>query len=105
MTSAVAPGDGGIGTLILDRGGAGTSIFRMNNSANFTMELSASGSAADRIDFYNYASGEFVLVGNNNLNLSLVGNQTDGRYTVSLFRFFSNNGTTATNSGLTSGLC
>jgi autotransporter-associated beta strand protein len=104
MTSAVAPGDGGIGTLILDRGGAGTSIFRMNNSANFTMELSASGSAADRIDFYNYASGEFVLVGNNNLNLSLFGNQTDGRYTVSLFRFFSNNGTTATNSGLTSGL-
>ena len=106
VNSSVTPGDGGIGSLILNLGSTGgtNSFFRMNTNAVFNMELSAAGGTPDRVDFYNYDSGEFILAGSNAINLSLVGAQTDGRYTVSLFRFFNDNGTTAANSGLTAGL-
>ena len=106
VNSSVAPGDGGIGTLILNLGTTGgtNSFFRMNTNAVFTMELSASGLTGDRVDFYNYNIGEFVLVSSNKIDLTLVGDKTPGTYTNTIFQFFSDAGTTLTNSTINSGL-
>jgi galactitol-specific phosphotransferase system IIC component len=41
---------------------------------------------------------------NNTINLSLLGTQAAGTYTVDIFRFFSNAGTTATTHAFSSGL-
>ena len=107
VNSSVAPGDGGIGTLTLNLGTTGgtNSFFRMNTNAVFNMELSAAGGlTGDRVDFYNYNAGELLLVGSNAINLTLLGTKTPGTYTNTIFRFYSDNGTTLTNSGISSGL-
>ena len=107
VNSSVAPGDGGIGTMTLNLGTTGgtNSFFRMNTNAAFTMELTAaSGLTGDRVDFFNYNAGEFLLVGSNNINLTLLGTKTPGTYTNTIFRFYSDNGTTLTNSAISSGL-
>lgn len=102
ITGSVSVGDGGIGTMINNRVGTG-SIFRLNSGAAFNFELASNGGTSDQMAFFNYGSGEFVL-NSNAINLSLVGAQAGGTYTVSLFKFYSDNGASLTNSGITSGL-
>jgi autotransporter-associated beta strand protein len=103
----IAPG-ASIGTLTIDganftRTGGNDRLLNMASGAAFNFELSGSGGTPDRIDFWNYAAGDLVL-NNNTVNLSLAGPVTAGTYTVNIFRFFSDNGTTATASSVTSGL-
>ncbi len=103
VNTSVAPGDGGIGTMIINRAGT-TSIFTMSTNAVFTMELTAgSGLTGDRIDFYNFNTGEFSLT-NNAINLTLLGSATAGTYTNTIFRFYSDSGSTLTSSGITTNL-
>ena len=107
VNSSVAPGDSGVGSMILSLGSTGgtNSFFRMNTNAAFTMELTAaSGLTGDRVDFFNYNVGEFLLVGSNNINLTLLGTKTPGTYTNTIFRFYSDNGSSLTNSTISSGL-
>jgi autotransporter-associated beta strand protein len=104
VTESVSVGDGGIGTFINDRGAALTAAnFVMASGAVFNIELAGDGTSADKMAFYNFKTGEFVL-NNNAINLSLVGTQAAGTYTVSLFTFFSDSGLTATNSSIVGGL-
>ena len=98
----VAPGDGGIGTMINNRVGT-SSVFKMDTNAVFNIELAGNGATFDRMDFYNFTVGEFSLT-NNAINLALLGTKTPGTYTNSIFRFYSDNGTTFTNSTISSGL-
>lgn len=104
VTGAVTIGDGGIGTMINNRfnSSTGLSRFQMNSGAVFNFELSASGGTSDEMDFYNYGAGEFLL-NTNAINLTLSGTQAPGTYTVSLFKFYSDNGVTLTSSGIASG--
>lgn len=102
----LAPGSGGIGTLVLDGAhisGSGARVLNMDTGANFAFDLSGSGGTADELHFWNYASGDFLL-NSNDINLTLSGSLTAGTYTVTLFRFFSDSGTTAVTGGITSGL-
>ena len=75
----------------------------MRTGAVFNFELSASGGTSDQMQFWNFSTNELVL-NNNAINLSLTGTQTDGRYTVSLFKFYSDAGSNLTSSFITSGL-
>ena len=103
---ALAPGTGGIGTLTLDGAnlsGAAARVLNMATGATFSFELAGDGSTPDRVDFWNYVSGD-LLLNSNAINLTLNGSTVAGTYTVSLFRFFSDSGTTGVNSGLLSGL-
>ena len=102
VTSSVTIGDNGIGTMVNNRLGT-LSRFQMNSGAVFNFELSGTGGTSDQMSFYNFNTGEFVL-NSNAINLALSGSQANGTYTVSLFNFYSDNGTTLTLSGLTSGL-
>lgn len=101
----LAPGDG-IGTLTLDGGslsGSGA-VLSMAIGAAFRFELAGNGTAADKVAFWNYVSGDFVR-NNNAINLTLSGPIVAGTYTVTLFEFFTDDGTTlSTNTGVTSGL-
>ncbi len=102
----LAPGSGGIGTLILDGAhisGSGARVLNMDTGANFAFDLSGGGGTADELHFWNYASGDFLL-NSNDINLTLSGSLTAGTYTVTLFRFFSDSGTTPVTGGITSGL-
>jgi len=102
---SLAPG-ASIGTLTLDGeniSGAGSEVLNMASGAEFDFELSGSGGVPDRIDFWNYVGGDFLL-NSNALNLTLLGGVTPGTYNVDLFRFFSDGGTSATASGIASGL-
>jgi len=101
----MAPGDG-IGTLALDGsglGGSGSSVLNMASGSQLDFQLSGTGGASDQVDFWSYVSGD-LLLNNNALNLSLAGSLTAGTYTVDLFKFFSDSGTTATASSIGSGL-
>lgn len=100
----LAPG-ASIGTLTLDGAnisGAGSSVLNMASGASFSFELG--GDTADRISFWNYTGAGDFLRNNNAINLSLNGTVTAGTYTVTLFDFFSDNGVSITNSGITDGL-
>lgn len=102
----VNPGSGGIGNFTLDGAnitGAGARVLNMAAGAIFNFDIAANGLSSDRIDFWNFATGD-LLLNNNTINLNLVGTPTGGDFTVSLFRFFGNNGTTLTTSGITGGL-
>ncbi|CAN5798967.1 hypothetical protein BH09VER1_BH09VER1_48570 [soil metagenome] len=105
---ALAPGAaaGGIGTLTLDGAdisGSGSHVLGLASGATFSFDLAGDGGTPDRVDFWNYASGD-VLLNSNVINLTLNGAAVAGTYTVSLFRFYSDNGLTGMNSGLVSGL-
>lgn len=77
----------------------------MKPGAIFKFELSGSGGVPDRIDLWNYLSfGDQLALNNNAINLSLLGVQTGGNCTFDLFSFYSNNGVTLVDSGITSGL-
>jgi hypothetical protein len=106
----LSPGDSevsnGIGTLTLDGAGVtGTNsrILNMASGAKFVFDLSGSGGTPDRVDFWNFGTGDFVL-NNNVIDFNLVGSIVGGTYTVDVFRFFSGNGTGVTASGISSGL-
>ncbi len=101
----VAPG-ASIGTLTLDGtniSGSGSSVLNMASGATFKFELAGDGTTADQIAFWNYVNGDFKL-NSNAIDLTLLGAQVGGTYTVSLFKFYSDSGTTLTGSGITTGL-
>jgi len=101
----LAPGDG-VGTLILDGAsfsGTSSRVLNLASGALLKFELAGDGSSADQVQFWNYASGD-VLLNGNAINLTLNGTLVAGTYTVDLFRFYSNSGTTLMASGISSGL-
>ncbi len=105
----LAPGDGGTGTLTLDgvnMSGLNTRVLNMASGAKFSFDLAGDGSSADQVAFWNYVTGDMLLnpSGGNAINLSITGTLVEGTYTVSIFKFYSNDGTTLTTSGITSGL-
>lgn len=102
----LAPGDGGTGTLTLDGvnfSGVNTRVLNMASGAKFSFDLAGDGSSADQVAFWNYVSGD-LLLNSNAINLSITGTLVEGTYTVSLFKFYSDSGTTLTTSGITTGL-
>ena len=105
ISNSVAPGDGGIGTLIVNSAisAVTTNSLVMRSGSVFNFELSGSGGISDQMQFWNFSTNEFVL-NNNAINLTLDGPQVGGTYTVSLFKFYGDYGTTPTNSFLTTGL-
>ena len=102
VTGAVTIGDGGIGTMINNRVGT-SSVFQMSSGAVFNFELAGNGTTSDMMAFYNFSSNAEFVRNNNAINLTLSGVQTGGSYTVSLFKFYSDNGSTLTSSNITSG--
>lgn len=104
----LAPGDGGTGTLTLDGAnisGTGSRVLNMASGAKFSFDLAGDGTSADQVAFWNYVSGDLGLYTSGNaINLSITGPLVEGTYTVSLFKFYSDSGTTLTTSGVTSGL-
>jgi fibronectin-binding autotransporter adhesin len=102
----LAPGDGGTGTLALDGvnlSGVNVRVLNMASGAKFSFDLAGDGTSADQVAFWNYVSGD-LLLNSNAINLSITGTLVEGTYTVSIFKFYSNDGTTLTTSGITSGL-
>lgn len=100
--SSVAPGNS-IGTLTLDGADTTAALLTMDTGSFFDFELDASGGTPDQLHFWNYVAGDLVL-NNNTLNVSLSGVETAGEYTVSLFEFYNDAGSTIIGSGLTDGL-
>jgi autotransporter-associated beta strand protein len=101
----LAPGNG-IGRLTLDGaniGGTGSRVLNMATGADFNLELAGNGGSADQVAFWNYAGGD-LLLNSNEINLTLNGALVAGTYTVSIFAFYSDSGTTLMSSGITSGL-
>ncbi len=105
VTNSVTIGDSGIGTLIVSSASnAGiTNQFKMNSGAVFNFDLSGSGGTSDQMQFWNFSTNEFSLT-SSPINLTLSGTQVGGTYTVSLFKFYSDAGTTLTSSFITTGL-
>ncbi len=102
----LAPGDGGTGTLTLDGvnfSGTNTRVLNMASGAKFSFDLAGDGTSADQVAFWNYVSGD-LLLNSNAINLSITGTLVQGTYTVSIFKFYSDSGTTLATSGITSGL-
>lgn len=103
---SIAPGSGGIGTLTLDGvnlSGINVRVLNMASGATFDFELSGNGTSADQVAFWNYVSGDFLL-NTNAINLSLTGAESSGTYTVSIFKFYSDSGSSLISSGITDGL-
>jgi fibronectin-binding autotransporter adhesin len=103
----LAPGgDNALGTFVLDGGNiTGTSgrVLNMASGAKFDFTISGSGGVSDQLAFWNFVAGDVVL-NSNAIDLSLSGPQAAGTYTVSLFEFFSDAGSTSVSSGIVSGL-
>jgi fibronectin-binding autotransporter adhesin len=108
----VAPG--GVlpgGTFTLDaanftRTDANDIVLNMATGAKFSFRLAGNGASADQLAFWNYANGDLLLSGGAiavNLTLSSAG---DGlAHTVTLFRFYSDGGSTAySGANISSGL-
>lgn len=107
----IAPGGTGIGTLTLDGvniGGIGlaSQVLNMASGSKFSFRLAGNGTSADHVDFWNYANGDLLLSGGNiAVNLTLSGLGDGASHTVTLFKFYSNSGTTAfSGANLTTGL-
>lgn len=94
--SSIAPGNS-IGTLTLDSGGTTAPLLTMASGAKFIFELGAANTS-DQVAFWNFNPGDFVL--NDNV-IDFSGAQL-GTYT--LFTFYNDDGSTATPSGISSGL-
>lgn len=90
----------GGGDLALRFDGNGTSgvLLKMNTGSSFSLDLG--GAAASLVDFWNYAGASDLSLGGVAANFT--GAQAEGVYT--LFRFYSDNGTTLAESGIVSGL-
>ncbi|WPJ95549.1 PEP-CTERM sorting domain-containing protein [Coraliomargarita algicola] len=100
--SSIAPGNS-IGTLTLNGADTSAALLTMDAGAAFNFEVDGSGGASDQLQFWNYVSGDLVL-NNNDLNITLSGTELAGEYTVALFEFYSDSGSTIAGSDLTSGL-
>ena len=101
----LAPGDG-IGALTFDGanlGGAGSRVLNMASGAVFDFQLVGNGGTPDQINFWSYVSGD-LLLNNTTLNLTLSGTQSAGTYTVDLFQFYSDAGTSVAATAIASGL-
>ena len=101
-TAILAPG-ASIGTLTLDGVNTTGNVLTMTTGSKFSFELDAAGGTPDRLDFWNYLAGDLAL-NTNAIDLSLLGTQTAGTYSVDIFRFFSNGGSTAATHAFSSGL-
>ena len=108
----VAPGGAtAIGTLTFDganftRNGTDDHVLNMATESKFSFRLSGNSASADQVDFWNYANGDLLLSGGSiavNLTLSSLGDGAS--HTVTLFKFYSDGGTTIfSGENLTSGL-
>lgn len=83
--------------------GVNARVLNLASGAEVNFNLAGDGSAASQIEMWNYAGGD-LLLNSNEINLTLTGPVVAGTYTVTLFEFYSDSGTTLTNSGITSGL-
>ncbi len=101
-TGTLAPGNS-IGTLVLNGNGTTTSVLTMATNSKFDFELSGNGGTPDQLSFWNYVDGD-LLLNSNAIDLSLLGPQTIGTYTVDIFTFFADGGTTPTTHAFGSGL-
>lgn len=100
----LAPGAAAsIESLTLDGVNNAGNVLTMSSGAKFAFTLAGNGGTPDQLDFWNYASGDLVL-NSNVIDLTLSGTEANGTYTVDLFRFFSDGGTTATTHAFASGL-
>lgn len=103
----LAPGgDNALGTMVLDGGnlsGTGSRVLNMAAGAKFDFTLSGSGGSSDQLAIWNYVNGDVVL-NSNAVDLALSGPQVGGTYTVSLFTFYSDAGSSVASSGISSGL-
>jgi len=92
------------GVEMLDNPGDGqVQILALQSGAELDIDVAGDGSSADQIALWGYADGRLAL--NDNLvNLSLVGAETPGQYTIDLFTFFSDAGSTPVAHGLVDGL-
>ncbi|HWL52536.1 MAG TPA: hypothetical protein VNQ90_08880 [Chthoniobacteraceae bacterium] len=104
----LAPGtEEAMGVLTIDGGllsETGNVTLNMAAGAEFAFRLAGDGSDADRLTFWNYSAHNSAILSSNRVNLTLAGPLVAGTYTVTLFDFFSNDGTTATSSHLSDGL-
>jgi autotransporter-associated beta strand protein len=92
----IAPGEG-LGTLTFNGASTTGPILVLSSGAAFSFDLGA-GNTSDQVAFWNYGgSGDFLL---SDTVIHFTGAQS-GTYT--LFTFYSDSGTTATASGLSSG--
>ncbi|CAM3099665.1 beta strand repeat-containing protein [Rariglobus hedericola] len=103
----LAPGgDTTFGTFVLDGvniSGTGARVLNMASGAKFNFTLAGNGGSSDQLAFWNFATGD-LLLNSNAIDLTLSGPQVAGTYTVSLFKFFSDAGSSVVSSGLASGL-
>ncbi len=101
--ATIAPGSS-IGTLTLNGAGAAGAVLTMDSGARFAFEVDDFGDS-DRIVFWNYVAGDLVL-NDNAIDLSVLGPFGAGlrTYTVTLFEFYSDNGSTPTASDMFGGL-
>ncbi len=89
---------------MIDGGATAASLLTMNSGARFSFDL-GTASTSDRLNVWNYTTGDFVL-SSNAVNLTLDASIQSGSYTFTLFNFFTGSGTTLTTdtfSGLTLG--
>jgi hypothetical protein len=101
VAGVLAPG-GGIGTLTINLGGT-TAVMTMASGGKFRYEIGTPGSGSC-LRFYNFVTGDLVL--NNNV-IDFTGGDAipAGNHEYVLMKFYSDNGTTLTNTGKpTSGL-
>jgi autotransporter-associated beta strand protein len=103
--SIVPGGNGTVGTFTLDAANiSGTFVTRslvMNAGSTFSFDVA--GNSADRIDLWNFSTG-LLSLSNNVINIDLAGAVATGTYTVDLFRFYTDAGTTLGLSSITGGL-
>jgi autotransporter-associated beta strand protein len=100
-TAILAPGDGTTGTLRLNAASTSGAMLTMLSGAKFSMELGAS-LASDKVNFWTYAGASDFVRNSNVIDITFLSGSTTGNYT--LFNFYSNNGTTLTAAGFSSGL-
>jgi fibronectin-binding autotransporter adhesin len=101
-TAILAPG-ASIGTLTLDGVNTAGNVLNMIAGSRFGFELDGSGGTPDQLVFWNYLDGDLSLPGST-IDLSVLGTQTPGSYSVDIFRFFSDAGSAATTHAFSSGL-
>lgn len=87
----------------LNISGVNSRVLNLASGADINMSLAGDGSSASQIEMWNYNSGD-LLLNSNEINLSLDGSVVAGTYTVTIFEFYSDGGTTLTTSGIASGL-
>jgi len=100
----LAPGDSttgnGIGTLVVNGGNTSSPLLTLSSGAKLSFQL-GSALSSDKLNFWNFSTGDFVL-DSNVIDVTLLAGATTGTY--NLFNFFSGLNTGLTASGISSGL-